>query len=95
MTLNKANIIDSIYNSTDLNRSQATKAVKTLLESIKTTLESGEDILISGFGKFCVKEKKERRGRNPQTGDDLMHETRRVVTFKCSGRLKYKINGGP
>lgn len=95
MTLTKANIIDSIYNSTDLNRSQATKAVKTLLESIKTTLEFGEDVLISGFGKFCVKEKKERRGRNPQTGDDLMHEPRKVVTFKCSGRLKYKINGGP
>jgi integration host factor subunit alpha len=74
---------------------RSVKTFESLLEIIKKTLESGEDILISGFGKFCVKEKKERRGRNPQTGDDLMHEPRRVMTFKCSGRLKYKINGGP
>jgi len=60
---------------------------------MKNTLENGEDILISGFGKFCVKDKKERRGRNPQTGEDKMLGARRVVTFKCSGVLKDKING--
>ena len=95
MTLNKADIIDSVYNSIRFSRPESVKTFESLLEIIKKTLESGEDILISGFGKFCVKEKAERRGRNPQTGDDLMHEPRRVVTFKCSGRLKYKINGGP
>jgi len=68
--------------------------VESLIEIIKKTLESGEDVLISGFGKFCVKGKRERRGRNPQTGNDLMLGERRVVTFKCSGRLKNKINGG-
>jgi integration host factor subunit alpha len=64
-----------------------------LLEIIKGTLEKSEDVLISGFGKFCVKNKKQRRGRNPATGDDLLLRERRVVTFKCSGKLRKKING--
>jgi len=93
MTLIKEKMIDSIYNRCDLSRPQATKAVETLLEVIKSTLESGEDVLISGFGKFCVKEKKARRGRNPQTGGDLMLKPRRAVTFQCSTVLKDKING--
>jgi integration host factor subunit alpha len=67
--------------------------MESILKTIKMTLESGEDVLISGFGKFCVKEKKERRGRNPQTGDDLMLGSRRVVIFNCSSLLKDKING--
>jgi integration host factor subunit alpha len=66
---------------------------KTLLEIMKRTLASGEDVLITGFGKFCVHDKKERRGRNPQTGEDMMLGSRRVVTFKCSGVLRDKING--
>jgi len=64
------------------------------LEIMKKTLENGEDILISGFGKFCVKAKKERKGRNPATGDDMMLAPRKVVTFKCSGKLREKINTG-
>jgi integration host factor subunit alpha len=64
-----------------------------LLEIIKGTLEKSEDVLISGFGKFCVKNKKQRRGRNPATGDDLLLRERRVVTFKCSGKLRKKLNG--
>ena len=60
---------------------------------MKQTLEGGEDIIISGFGKFCVNEKKSRRGTNPQTGNDLMLGARRVVIFKCSGGLRDKING--
>ncbi|MDO3651404.1 HU family DNA-binding protein, partial [Nocardia mangyaensis] len=59
----------------------------------KRRLEDGEDVLISGFGKFCVKEKKVRKGRNPSTGEVMMLDKRRVVTFKCSGKLKKKING--
>jgi integration host factor subunit alpha len=93
MTLTKDTIIDSIYNGCDLSRPQATKAVETLLEVMKNTLESGEDLLISGFGKFCVKEKEERKGRNPQTGEDMILRSRRVVTFQCSAILKEKING--
>ena len=93
MTLTKDTMIDSICDGSDLSRSKATKAVETLLEVIKRTLESGEDVLISGFGKFCVKEKERRKGRNPQTGEDLMLRPRRVVTFQCSSVLKDKING--
>jgi integration host factor subunit alpha len=94
MTLTKADIIDTIYNQLDVPKTKSTQVVESLIEIIKKTLESGEDVLISGFGKFCVKGKRERRGRNPQTGNDLMLDERRVVTFKCSGRLKNKINGG-
>ncbi len=61
--------------------------------SMKSTLVNGEDILISGFGKFCVKDKTDRRGRNPSTGEDMMLEARRIVTFKCSRPLKQKLNG--
>jgi integration host factor subunit alpha len=92
MTLTKAHIIDTLYNNTDLNKPQATRVVETFLESIKKTLESGEDVLISGFGKFCVNEKKERRGRNPSTGEDLMLSPRKVITFKCSPVLRKKVN---
>ena len=62
-------------------------------EIVKSTLVSGESVMISGFGKFVVKEKRTRRGRNPATGNDLMLGARRVVTFKCSGMLREKING--
>ena len=93
MPLTKERIIDTIYNSSDLSKMQFRQAVESLLEIIKKTLESGENVLISGFGKFCVKEKNERRGRNPATGNDLMLGAKRVVTFKCSGVLRDKING--
>ena len=93
MTLKKEDLIDSIYNQVGLPKKKSSKLVESLLEIIKKTLESGEDILITGFGNFSVKEKGERRGRNPQTREDLMLDARRVVTFRCSGRLRDKING--
>ncbi len=93
MSLTKANIVDSICNHSGCSKTQSIDLMESILKTIKMTLESGEDVLISGFGKFCVKEKKERRGRNPQTGDDLMLGSRRVVIFKCSSLLKDKING--
>jgi len=92
MTLTKADLIDSIYNQVGLSKTRSTLVVESLLEIIKNTLETGEDGLISGFGKFCVKEKRERRGRSPHTGEDLMLGERRIVRFKCSGRLRDKIN---
>jgi len=92
MTLSKDRIIDSVYEATGYNRSRSTELVETLLEIIKEALQSGEDVLISGFGKFCIRGKKERKGRNPQTGEDLMLEPRRVVTFKCSLVLRDKMN---
>ncbi|MCJ7541726.1 MAG: integration host factor subunit alpha [Desulfobacterales bacterium] len=64
---------------------RSSEIVETLLEIIKRTLASGEDVLVSGFGRFSVKEKKERKGRNPATGDDMMLEPRKVVTFKRPG----------
>ena len=93
MTLTKSDIINGIYNSTDLKLYQATKTVENLFELIKKTLEFGEDILVSGFGKFYVKNKNDRRGRNPVTGNDMMLGARKVVTFRCSSMLRKKING--
>ncbi len=93
MTLTKASIVDNICKNTDLNSSQAARTVESLLEIIKSRLESGDAVLISRFGKFQVKAKNERRGRNPHTGDDLMLEPRRVVSFLCSGVLRDKMNG--
>ena len=92
MTVTKAHFVDSIYNQVGLSRSKSAEVVESLLEIMKHTLGNGEDVLISGFGKFCVKEKKKRKGRNPQTGDDLLLEQRRVVTFKCSSVLRDSIN---
>ncbi len=93
MTLTKAQMIDSIYKQVDLPKTRSTQVVESLLEIIKKTLEDGEDVLITGFGKFSVKDKRRRRGRNPHTGEDLMLAERRVVTFRCSGRLRDRING--
>jgi len=93
MTLTKVNIIDAIAEANGFPRNKASETVETLLEIIKGTLVSGEDVLISNFGKFCVNQKKERRGRNPATGEDMMLAPRKIVTFKCSGDLRDKING--
>jgi integration host factor subunit alpha len=93
MSLTKADLIDSIYKNLDLSKRRSTAVIESLLDIMKDTLESGEDILISGFGKFFVKDKSERRGRNPQTGNDMMLGSRRVVIFKCSGVLRDKVNG--
>ena len=92
MTLTKTDLIDSIYNQVGLSRNKSIQLIDSLLETIKKTLENGEDVLISGFGKFSLKEKNERKGRNPQTGEDLMLDAKRVVTFKCSPVLREKIN---
>jgi integration host factor subunit alpha len=92
MTLTKAQIVDIIHEELPFPKNKSTEVIEGLIEIIKKTLESGEDVLISGFGKFCVKNKRERRGRNPATGDDLILSQRKVVTFKCSGKLREKIN---
>jgi integration host factor subunit alpha len=93
MTLTKAQIIEAISIKNGLSKKQSTETVETLLEVMKSTLASGEDVLISGFGKFCVKQKGQRKGRNPATGKDLMLAPRKVVTFKCSGKLRNRISG--
>jgi len=88
----KIQIVESIHNEIGIPKNKSTEIVETLLEIVKNTLVSGEDVMISNFGKFCVKSKKERKGRNPATGDDLMLEPRKVVTFKCSGKLRDRVN---
>lgn len=93
MTLTKEHLVEAVYNTIGYSKSKSAEVIESLIEIIEKTLENGEDVLISGFGKFCVKEKNERRGRNPQTGEDMMLESRRVVTFRCSPMLKEQING--
>ena len=85
-------VVDAIHNELGFPKNRSAELIEILLEQIKNTLEKGEDVLISGFGKFCIKQKKERRGRNPATGDDMMLTQRRVVTFRCSHLLREKIN---
>jgi integration host factor subunit alpha len=92
MTLTKVQIVESIQNRISFPKSRSSEIVETLLEIIKRTLSSGEDVLVSGFGRFCVREKKERKGRNPATGEDMMLEPRKVVTFKCSGKLRKRVD---
>ena len=93
MTLTKSQIIEEIRTRNGFTRKKSIETVETLLEIMKKTLESGDDVLISGFGKFCVKEKSERKGRNPATGEDMMLAPRRVVTFKCSGKFRERVKG--
>ena len=92
MALTKSEIVTSVH-ELGFTKKKSVEVIESLLEIIKRTLESSEDVLISGFGKFCVKDKAKRRGRNPATGEDLMLRGRRVVTFKCSGKLRHKIDG--
>ncbi|GAB6908829.1 Integration host factor subunit alpha [Desulfosarcina cetonica] len=94
MALTKNDIVERIYNDPGLPKNKAIQAVESLIELIKSALESGDDVLVSGFGKFCVNKKHPRKGRNPATGEDLILPARSVVTFKCSGKLREKVNGG-
>lgn len=92
MALTKAEIAENIRSQLNITQNKSAQIVETLLELIKGSLASGEDVLVSGFGKFCVNAKRERRGRNPATGDAMMLPERKVVTFRCSGKLKKKID---
>ncbi len=91
MALTKSDIVAKVH-ELGLTKKKAVDTVESLLEIIKRTLAQGDDVLVSGFGKFCVKDKKQRRGRNPATGSDLILRERKVVTFKCSGKLRDRIN---
>jgi integration host factor subunit alpha len=91
MALTKNEIITKVYDM-GFTKKQSAEVIESLLDIIKGSLSKGDDVLVSGFGKFCVKDKRPRRGRNPATGQDLLLRERKVVTFKCSGKLKEKIN---
>jgi integration host factor subunit alpha len=93
MTLTKADIVEAVANQNGYTIIRSFELIEILLEIIKSSLESGEDVLISGFGKFCIKEKKERLGRNPATGEVMMLAPRKIITFRCSRKLRDKISG--
>jgi integration host factor subunit alpha len=93
MSLTKTEIATRIQDYLGYSQKEAAEALETLLEIIKQTLENGEDVLISGFGKFCVKEKKKRKGRNPATHSEIVLPERRVATFRCSRKLRDRVNG--
>ena len=92
MSLTKDEIVEAVAEETDFLKNRSAEIVESLIEVIKSSLESGDDVLVSGFGKFCVKGNRVRRGRNPATGEDMKLEARRVVTFRCSRQLRNKIN---
>lgn len=92
MALTKEKIIDSVYNQVGLSKNQSRRVIESLLEIVKQTLEKGDNLLVSGFGKFVVKRKAARRGRNPQTKKDLRLKARKVVVFRTSGVLRKRIN---
>jgi len=93
LALTKTDIVELIVEKNDFSPAEAKDVLEDLLEIIKSTLASGEDLMISGFGKFKINEKKPRKGRNPATGNSMVLAKRRVVTFKCAGKLKDRING--
>ncbi|MBN2254902.1 MAG: integration host factor subunit alpha [Deltaproteobacteria bacterium] len=92
MTLTKAEIVKNLHAQTGFSKERCTELVESVFELMKQELENGNDMLISGFGKWSVKGKNPRKGRNPQTGSELMLDGRRVVTFKCSRKLKESVN---
>jgi integration host factor subunit alpha len=92
MALTKAKIVEAVQSQNGITKKESSDLVESVIDIIKSTLQKGEDVMISGFGKFCVKAKKARRGRNPATGQELMLDPRTVVTFKCSGKLRDRIN---
>ncbi len=92
MALTKTIIAERIQDQLNLSRTEAYDIMEKFIELFKETIENGEDIMISGFGKFCVNEKKARKGRNPATDEEMILPARRVVTFKCSGKLRDQIN---
>ena len=93
MALTKNDIVAKVHHL-GFTQKKSAAIIESLLEIVKNALTDGDDVLVSGFGKFCVRDKRTRRGRNPATGEDLMLRERRVVTFKCSGKLRDKINEG-
>ncbi len=93
MTCTKTTIVERIAEKINQTPSEAKDTIEHLLEIMKSTLASGEDVMISGFGKFQVNEKASRKGRNPATDEEMMLKKRRVVTFKCAGILRDRING--
>jgi len=93
ITLTKAHLSEALFSKNIFTKTQSAQVIDTLFDLIKQSLQNGEDVLISGFGKFSVQEKQAHKGRNPLTGQKIMLPARKVVTFKCSGVLRAVMNG--
>ena len=93
MTLVKDDLIQTLYDQAGFSKHKSRAFIETIFELAKKALESGEDVLISGFGKFSVKKKAPRKGRNPVTREDLTLDSRTVVTFRCSPVMRERVNG--
>ncbi len=93
MALTKADIADYLFNELGLNKREAKEIVERFFEEIRAALERGEQVKLSGFGNFDLREKKERPGRNPKTGEAIPITARRVVTFRPGQKLKAKVDG--
>jgi integration host factor subunit alpha len=93
MALTKEKLINRLQVQVGLSKQESRAVVERVLGIIKDTLSAGEDLLVSGFGKFSVRRKNARRGRNPQTKENLILRARKVVVFKTSGVLRHRING--
>ena len=90
--MTKADIVERIYEKVGFSKKEATDVVESVFEIMKTRLEGGEKVKISGFGNFVVNEKRPRKGRNPQTGETIVISGRRVLSFKSSPVLKKSLN---
>ena len=93
MTIKKSNIRECLYEKLGLSKRECGDIVEGFIETIRKSLEDGEDVMLTGFGTFMVKQKKARRGRNPHTGEEMEISARRIVTFKLSKVLQKEING--
>jgi integration host factor subunit alpha len=93
MTLTKAHIVEALFSKNVFTKTQSAQVIDALFELIKQSLQNGEDVLISGFGRFSVKRKYQRIGSNPQTGEPMTLPAKKVVTFKCSDVLRAAMNG--
>jgi len=95
MTMTKADLVERIYEKVGFSKKEATEVVEAIFEVMKRRLEQGEKVKVSGFGNFVVNDKRPRKGRNPQTGEEIIISGRRVLTFKASQVLKKVMNGTP
>jgi integration host factor subunit alpha len=93
MTMTKIDIVESIYEKLSMPKKDCSRIIESVFDIIKSEFEKGSQVNISGFGKWSVKAKKKRKGRNPQTGESLTIDARKVVTFKPSAVLRAKVNG--
>ena len=93
MTITKDSLVEMVHNEIGLNKREAKELIESFFEQIKKSLEEGNDIKLSGFGNFNLRDKSPRPGRNPKTGEEVTISSRRVVTFKSGLKLKSKLEG--